>query len=77
MSSTECDEINAKGEIVGVYGDAGGASHGYLLAGGVVTPIDFPGALMTLALGINNRSQIVGGYLDSANKEHGFLVEGF
>jgi uncharacterized membrane protein len=53
--------INARGDIVGAYGDASG-THGYLLRDGAFTPIDYPGAVYTDARGINSRGEIVGGY---------------
>jgi probable HAF family extracellular repeat protein len=36
------------------------------------TSIDFPGALLTNAQGINSRGDIVGWYVDTAGKQHGF-----
>ena len=36
--------------------------------------IDFPGATLTQAVGINSRGDIVGGYKDSAGTMHGFLL---
>src|SRR5437773_4169144 len=36
--------INAHGQIVGAFTDAGGAFHGFLLDGGTFTPADPPGA---------------------------------
>jgi hypothetical protein len=47
--------------MVGRYG-TGLFRHGLLLGDGVFTTIDFPGALLTEAHGINNRGQIVGTY---------------
>ena len=37
--------INASGEIVGQYRDAGGVTHGFLLSGGVYTTLDVPGGV--------------------------------
>ncbi len=61
--------INARGEIVGIYADSAGVSHGFLLKGGVFFTIDVPGslvgvsgALQTEANGINNAGDIVGDY---------------
>jgi hypothetical protein len=69
--------INAGGDVVGEYFDAGGR-HGFLLRNGAFTPIDFPGALGTSARGINSAGNIVGVYRNqiepSAVPAHGFLL---
>jgi probable HAF family extracellular repeat protein len=41
-----------------------------------VTPIDFPGAVLTNAQGINAQGEIVGFYTDAAGRVHGFLQSG-
>jgi probable HAF family extracellular repeat protein len=38
--------------------------------------IDFPGAILTNAQGINAQGEIVGGYTDTAGRSHGFLLSG-
>src|SRR5262249_38493886 len=50
---TNAQGINPSGQIVGVYGDAAGLAHGFLLNQGVYTTLDVPGAINTLAHGIN------------------------
>ncbi len=40
------------------------------------TSIDFPGAVLTNAQGINPGGEIVGFYVDTAGKQHGFLLSG-
>src|SRR5215472_15421043 len=40
------------------------------------TSIDFPGAVLTNAQGINPGGEIVGIYRDTAGKQHGFLLSG-
>jgi probable HAF family extracellular repeat protein len=77
---TEADGINARGQIVGNYGDASG-QHGFLLSGGQYTTLDDPNAvtqpgLGTFAFGINARGQIVGQYFDANFARHGFLLSG-
>jgi probable HAF family extracellular repeat protein len=57
---TNCNGINAAGEIVGVYQDSNFISHAFLLTGGVSTTIDRPGFPYTAAFGINDLGQIVG-----------------
>jgi uncharacterized membrane protein len=67
--------INAGGDVVGEYFDAGGR-HGFLLRNGVFSPIDFPGAL-TSARGINAGGDIVGIYRrpnEPPVNAHGFLL---
>jgi hypothetical protein len=46
---TQADDINAHGEIVGVYFDVNGLIHAFLVFGGNFTSFDFPGATDTLA----------------------------
>jgi len=53
--------INARGDIVGVYGVVG-MNHGFLLSRGEFTAIDFPDVTFTRADGINRDGDIVGAY---------------
>jgi len=76
-TETQAYGINDRGQIVGNY-VAGGAFHGFLLANGIFTAIDVPGATTgTQAREINNRGQIVGVYFTGAGRpvSHGFLLE--
>jgi uncharacterized membrane protein len=75
-SLTLANDINARGDIVGGYGDRDQKAHGFLLSGGKLTTIDFPDATFTAALGINSRGDIVGRYFDARKVEHGFLLSG-
>jgi uncharacterized membrane protein len=76
-ASTAVLDINAEGDIVGSYNDAGGA-HGFVLSRlGDFTTIDFPGAVFTRAAAINSRGDIVGQYRlpsDPMQARHGFLL---
>lgn len=63
--------VNESGEIVGSYFDANTRLHGLLDVDGVVTTLDFPGAIDTTAFDINNAGVIVGGYND-ASGGHGY-----
>ena len=55
---TQAWNVNAQGDVAGVYRDAAGRIHGYLRsARGEFTSIDFPGATLTLIFGINTRKQ--------------------
>ena len=58
---------------MGHFRDTTGTVHGFLLSRGVFTTIDFPGATVTQARGINPGGDIVGWYIDSSGKTHGFL----
>jgi hypothetical protein len=67
--STNAQGINPAGDIVGVYTDAVGMAHGFLLSRGQFTTIDVPGALAgvggflpTVAKGISPSGDIVGDY---------------
>jgi probable HAF family extracellular repeat protein len=73
-SGTRPAGINARGDIVGIYQDAGGVSHGFLLRQRVFSTIDFPGASSTFARAVNARSDIVGWFTDAGGKTHGFLL---
>ena len=74
---TNAQGINAAGDIVGIYRDAGGRTHGFLWRKGEVTTIDFPGAASTEARGISPDGDIVGAYRvagEPAVNIHGFLL---
>jgi YVTN family beta-propeller protein len=62
-SSTDVTWVNARGDIVGTFGDTHG-SHAYVLSRGVYTTIDFPGSdpvnTATLGFGISNAGDVVG-----------------
>jgi len=61
--STDIAWANARGEIVGTFGDAHG-SHAYVLSRGAYKTIDFPSAdpanTATLGFGISNAGDVVG-----------------
>jgi len=76
--------MNNLGEIVSAYASGSpfenlnnpnvfGNVHGMLLSGNVFTSFDPPGAVETIAIGVNDLGQIVGGYADTAGA-HGFLM---
>lgn len=71
---TAIGEINSRGDIVGVYTDAVGMQHGFLLSRGQFTTIDVPGALVgasgmltTVARGIGPSGDIVGQFVAPVN----------
>ena len=74
--------INNEREVVGLYTDGAGATHGFLYqqANNTYTTINDPNAAkgpnaMTVANGINDKGQIVGFYLDNAGNTDGMLVQ--
>lgn len=70
---TQAWDINAQGDIVGVYRDTAGRIHGFLRsAQGEFTSIDFPNATLTRAFGINASGDIVGTYI-SSGVQHAFV----
>ena len=70
---TQAWDVNAGGDVVGVYRDSDGRIHGYLRsADGEFTSIDFPGATLTRASGINTDGDIVGTYVASG-VQHAFV----
>jgi hypothetical protein len=44
-----------------------------VMSDGVFTSIDPPGAIITIAIGINDFGHIVGVYADATGAAHGFL----
>ena len=72
--NTDARSINNAGEIVGLYTDSSGRSHGFHFdRQGVLTTIDVPGSRDTFVYGINNLGTIIGSFLDSFGNEHGFV----
>jgi probable HAF family extracellular repeat protein len=69
--------INARGQVVGGFRDAGGATHGFLLDKGVFTQIDvdIAGGTRTEPTGINVHGQIVGNFTDATGARRGFLLD--
>jgi uncharacterized membrane protein len=77
-SFTQALGINPGGDVVGLYRDATGKQHGFLLSGEIFTSIDFPGAVATNARGIGPGGDIVGSYSrasePTAVSDHGYLL---
>jgi hypothetical protein len=76
-NQTRPQKINDKGDIVGVYVDASGISHGFIrLANGTFSaPINDPNSPtpFTEGRGINNSRLVCGDYTDSAGAFEGFF----
>jgi uncharacterized membrane protein len=72
---TQLNDINDRGQIVGLYIDTAGIFHGLLLDDGNFATIDFPDAVGgTLASGINSQGQIAGRYLSGPGGNQGFVL---
>ena len=71
--STAGQAINAHEQVVGGYTDNNGMAHGFVATGATFGDIDFPGAVATVATGINAAGQIVG-YYASGTGFHGFVA---
>jgi len=75
-------DINPRGDVVGVYRDAAGRFHGFVVdtsrqgaaSDWVFTSVDYPGAAATRAFGINAGGDVVGSYADATGRTHGFLA---
>jgi hypothetical protein len=61
---------------VGTYDDVNGRRHGFLQLpdGSAPIVIDYPGAVATIAMGINPAGAIVGQYTDTNGRTHGLLA---
>jgi probable HAF family extracellular repeat protein len=73
---TEAHGINAAGQVVGGFLDAGFTFHGFLTDGATFITIAVPGASSTMAFGINAAGQIVGGFFVDGTHGYGFLTGG-
>lgn len=58
---------------MGSYDDSSGVEHGFLKDGETYTTIDVPGAMYTVAYGINNRGAIVGYWGNLSGWSEGFV----
>ncbi len=67
-------DVSPRGEIVGVFRDASGVIHGFLLTREGFVAIDAPGATATRAFGINAGGDVVGSYVDGSGNTHGYLT---
>jgi len=66
--------VNNFGVMVGRYDDQTG-THGFTFANGSFTTIDYPGAGLTAAVGVNDFGDVVGRFRFTTNGvDHGFLL---
>jgi hypothetical protein len=70
---TAAHDMNNSGSIVGGFVDAEGNGHGFLLASGTFTQLDFPSGSYTTASGVNAVTNIVGSFVDSFGITHGYF----
>lgn len=73
---TDLFGINKSGQMVGAFEDTSGNIHGFKLAAGIYTQLDYPGAKgLTVASGINASGEVVGLYDDPiTGNAVGFLL---
>ena len=65
--------INNRGQVVGYFEDASGASHGFLKNGDSFITIDVPLASNTYAFDINDQDDVAGFYVDQDGNYDGFV----
>lgn len=65
-------DMNAVGDVAGVYRNSAGL-HGFVLTADGYTSVDAPGAVTTRAFGINARGDVVGSFVQGG-KTYGFLA---
>ena len=74
-NGTAANGLNDSGQIVGTYVGRDGNFHGFVRDGSTFTTIDCPGAVATIAWGINTNGQIAGN-CDIATQRRGFVANG-
>jgi uncharacterized membrane protein len=72
-NGTAANGLNDSGQIVGTYVGRDGNFHGFVRDGSTFTTIDCPGAVATIAWGINTNGQIAGN-CDIATQRRGFVA---
>jgi probable HAF family extracellular repeat protein len=65
-----------QGQIAGAYAGSFFPTNGFLLTGGNVADVNVPGALSTVATGLNNPGNIVGIFGDGTGGPQSFLYDG-
>jgi probable HAF family extracellular repeat protein len=73
-TGSAASDINRWGDVVGSI-TSGGATHGFLNAGGTYTDLGTLGGMDSNANGINDLGQIVGGSVNGAGQFHAFLYD--
>jgi parallel beta-helix repeat protein len=75
LNRSQIFAMNDAGVMVGAYPTPTGR-HGYVYRDGQFTTITYPGAPITVAVGLNNAGEIAGSYQDASAKWHGFTLIG-
>lgn len=76
IGTTTPYDLNDAGEIVGAYIDSANVTHGFSTPDGInFTDINCPGAINTLATGVNISGDISGQYTDASLITHAFLLK--
>jgi|SRR5580693_648217 uncharacterized membrane protein len=70
---TEPLSVTENGQIVGLFVDAAGVTHGFFDGDGVIHTIDDPLGISTVAAGINDPGRITGYYIDQNGLAHAFF----
>jgi N-acetylneuraminic acid mutarotase len=75
---TAVTAIDAAGDVAGIYVDASGNEHAFVLpAGGTITPFDASGTgggnIQTIPIGFDTNRDIAGLYHDASGRVHGFV----
>lgn len=73
---TQATGINDKGEVVGLYIDSAGLTHGFKKVGTKYTSIDIKGDTNTVAWGVNNAGQITVYASNTAGAYVSYLMTG-
>lgn len=66
--------VNNSGQIVGIWRDTSGTTHGFLDSGGTFSSIDIPSGLIGQALGINDAG-LISGVFTSAGASFAFVED--
>jgi probable HAF family extracellular repeat protein len=70
---TQALGINTRGEVVGAYNDANGATHGFTYRNNRFAQVDAPNAVSTVVNGINKNGRIVGFSMDANGNTVGLV----
>ncbi len=74
-SSTLAYAINAQGDILGRWVDAGYGHAFFLIGGRTYVGFDCQGAVRTRPYGMNSKGEAVGDYQDASGVWHGFYLD--
>ncbi|MGH2344010.1 MAG: ABC transporter substrate-binding protein, partial [Chloroflexota bacterium] len=75
IADSQATGINDAGTVVGFTQPSTATAAGFIMRGGRLTILIYPGSAFTQALGENNAGQVVGAYNDGAGNAHGFVYD--